>query len=332
MSATICAFVLTLSTLCGSRVVSGFLSPPKNVRLTSHNMNMVLKWEPPEGAASDVVYTVESINKFSSNIEVCSNISTTECDIGSHIDINVYGKYESRVRAQSGAESSLWVKSNTIVPDKDTVIGSPSVSLFPNEGAIEVSITDPVFATSSLRDVYQSAVYTITYWKADEKKEVWNISDIQQNRVVLNDLDPQTKYCVQVQIQIKIAQNSNPSKPSAPICENTTHEEGPQWVAAVVTFVFMVMAVTLVVVTVVYRKKISHFLCPKDTLPQHFKEYLLEPPKSSIYLAMRNSHPPEEIYHQVSIVTYGKTMEEGRPLEVAGNFYSREPVVTVRER
>ena len=42
--------------------------------------------------------------------------------------------------------------------------------------------------------------------------------------------------------------------------------------AAVVTFVVMAMSVALVVVLVVYRKHISHFLCPKDTLPQHFKE------------------------------------------------------------
>lgn len=42
--------------------------------------------------------------------------------------------------------------------------------------------------------------------------------------------------------------------------------------AAVVTFVVMAVAVTVVVVTVVYWKKISVFLCPKDTLPQHFKE------------------------------------------------------------
>lgn len=42
--------------------------------------------------------------------------------------------------------------------------------------------------------------------------------------------------------------------------------------AAVVTFVVMAMAVALVVVAVVYRKSISHFLCPKDALPQHFKE------------------------------------------------------------
>lgn len=49
-------------------------------------------------------------------------------------------------------------------------------------------------------------------------------------------------------------------------------EEAAPWVAAIVTFVFMAMAVALVVVAVVYRERISNFLCPKDALPQHFKE------------------------------------------------------------
>ena len=45
-----------------------------------------------------------------------------------------------------------------------------------------------------------------------------SISNIQQNRVVLNELDPWTKYCVQVQILTE----RNPSNPSAVVCESTT--------------------------------------------------------------------------------------------------------------
>lgn len=42
--------------------------------------------------------------------------------------------------------------------------------------------------------------------------------------------------------------------------------------AALVTFFVMALAVALVAVTVVYHKTITHFLCPKDALPPHFKE------------------------------------------------------------
>ncbi|XP_062287862.1 interleukin-10 receptor subunit beta-like [Scomber scombrus] len=323
MSATICAFILTFSTLCGSRVVSGVLNPPRNVRHTSFNMDLVLLWDPPEEAPEGLVYTVQYKTIKTTYTEVCTNVSTPKCDFKSHV--YAYGKYTSQVRAQAGDEISPWVETNQTFLDKITVIGSPNVSLFSSGATIEVSITDPVFATSSLRSVYVRATYNITYWKEGEEEKTI-ISNLEQNRVVLNDLVPWTKYCVQVQIDT----NRDPkfSEPSTAICESTTDDEEPPWVAAVVTFVAMAMTVSLVVVAVVYRKMIYNFLCPKDTLPQHFKEYLLEPPNSPMYLAMRNSHPPEEVYHQVSIIPDGKTVEEGRPLEAAGTNCSRQQPVT----
>lgn len=303
MSAALCAFILTVSALCGSRVVSGVLSVPTNVRLTSYDMNLVLRWDPPERPVRDLVYTTEYKPSVADYRVGCVNISTLECDFTRlNISIFQYGKYTGRVRALSGTESSAWMESNRITLDKDTIIGSPNVSLISNGATIEVIIKDPVFAISSLRNVYNMATYNVTYWKDGQKEKARSISDKQQTRVVLTDLDPWTKYCVQVQI----ITDRNPSKPSTVVCESTATEEAP-WVAAMVTFVVMAVAVALVVVAVVYRKRVSHFLCPKDALPQHFKEDLLTPPNSYMYLAMRNSHPPEEIYHQVSIIADSRT-------------------------
>lgn len=39
--------------------VLGILSRPTNVRLTSDNMNLVLRWSPPEGASRNLLYTAE---------------------------------------------------------------------------------------------------------------------------------------------------------------------------------------------------------------------------------------------------------------------------------
>ncbi|XP_071341642.1 interleukin-10 receptor subunit beta-like isoform X2 [Trachinotus anak] len=206
------------------------------------------------------------------------------------------------------------------------IIGSPNISLFSNGATIEVSIKDPVFAVSSLRNVYISATYNISYWKDGQKEKAKHISNVQQNRVVLSDLDPRTKYCVQVQINTE--SNPHPSKPSGVVCASTTREDAP-WVAAVLTFVLMAVGVALVVVLVVYRESISVFFCPKDALPQHFKEYLLAPPNSTIYLAMRNSHPPKEVYHQISILADHRTEEEGCPLEAARTTCSKQPDISV---
>ncbi|XP_070694070.1 interleukin-10 receptor subunit beta-like [Pempheris klunzingeri] len=330
MSAATCVFVL-LSTLCGSTVVSGLLHRPTNVHLTSYNMDLVLKWGAPEGAASSVVYTAEYRSTVSNYRAGCVNISHLECDFSRlNTSISQYGKYSGRVRAQLGAESSDWVESNQINLDKDTVIGSPSVSLFSNGATIDVSITDPVFAVSTLRNAYSIATYNITYWKDGQEEKATSLSNIQQNRVILSELDLWTKYCVKVRINTE--RNHKGSNPSRTVCERTTSNEGVPWVAAVVTFVVMAIAVILVVVTVVYRKSISHFFCPKDALPQHFKEYLLAPPNSSMYLVTCNSQPPEEIYHQVSIIADNRPVEEGCASETEGTSFHKQSDIAVVER
>nr|UYL69178.1 interleukin 10 receptor beta [Nibea albiflora] len=323
MSATTCAFILTFSTLCGPRVVSGVLSGPTNVRLTSYNMDLVLRWDPPEGAPSGLLYTTEYYNPVTKSKPGCVDIPSLECDFTSlNLSISEHGKYTGKVRAQLGQERSAWVESNQITLDKETIIGPPNVTLLSNGDAIEVSIKDPVFKISAFRNIFTYATYNITYWKDGQAGKAKSMKDIRQNREVLNDLDLWTMYCVQVQIETD--RNFN-SKPSRAVCERTTTKEEAPWVAAVVIFVFLAVVVILVVVAVVYRKSISHFLCPKDALPQ----YLVAPPNSSMYIAIRNSHPPEELYDQVRIVADNQAVEEGCPPEAAGTNHSKEPDISV---
>lgn len=51
--------------------------------------------------------------------EGCVNVSILECDLTS-FGISVYGNYVGRVRVLLGSESSAWVESNHIMPDKDS--------------------------------------------------------------------------------------------------------------------------------------------------------------------------------------------------------------------
>ncbi|XP_008277678.1 interleukin-10 receptor subunit beta-like [Stegastes partitus] len=292
----ICAVVLVVSALCGTTVVSQLLSGPSNVHLTSHNMDLVLRWEPPEGAAGGLLYTTE---------------------------------YRSVAFYFSCEKTCFLSTFTTLLFYFSAFIGPPTVSLFSSGATLEVGIQDPVFMISALRNVYNGATYNITYWKKDQNEKARSIYNIQQNRLVLNDLEPRTKYCVQVQINTD--RNPNPSQPSSIICENTANEQETPWVAAVVAFVTMAVAVTLVVVAVVYWKSISQFLCPKDALPLHFKESLLAHPNSTMYLAMQSSHPVEEIYHPISIIAGDRTVEEGDPLEAAGSSCGQQSDVIVEE-
>uniref|UniRef100_A0A3B4ZEQ0 Fibronectin type-III domain-containing protein n=1 Tax=Stegastes partitus TaxID=144197 RepID=A0A3B4ZEQ0_9TELE len=226
-------------------VVSQLLSGPSNVHLTSHNMDLVLRWEPPEGAAGGLLYTTEYSHTINTTFFCCINAFYFSCE-----------------------KTCFLSTFTTLLFYFSAFIGPPTVSLFSSGATLEVGIQDPVFMISALRNVYNGATYNITYWKKDQNEKARSIYNIQQNRLVLNDLEPRTKYCVQVQINTD--RNPNPSQPSSIICENTANET--PWVAAVVAFVTMAVAVTLVVVAVVYWKSISQFLCPKDALPLHFKE------------------------------------------------------------
>nr|XP_033473227.1 uncharacterized protein LOC117251233 isoform X3 [Epinephelus lanceolatus] len=136
MSASICAFALTFSTLCGSRVVSGVLSTPTNVHLTSYNLNLVLRWDSPEQPASSLIYTTEYKSTVTDYKVGCVNISTLECDFTMCPNISVfeYGKYRGRVRAQLGTESSAWVESNQITLDRDTPPPPPPPVSAPSKG------------------------------------------------------------------------------------------------------------------------------------------------------------------------------------------------------
>nr|XP_057938430.1 interleukin-10 receptor subunit beta-like [Doryrhamphus excisus] len=308
--------VLVLFILGGSRAV---LNTPSNVRLTSINMNLVLRWDSsPESLTGGLLYTTEVKTSVTMYRVGCVNTSTLECDFSSlKFPLSMYGTYTARVHAQQEAESSPWVESNNITMDIDTIIGSPNVSLFSNGATIDVTIEDPVFALSTLRDVYSTATYNITYWKDDQSEKARSISSL-QNRVILSKLDLWTKYCVQVQINAgeMTKGNSKLSIPSSTVCESTTTEPEAPWVPALVTFFIMTLTVTLVVIAVVYRKTISHLLCPQDVLPSH----LLETQNSLHDWTTKISDQPEEIYKSVRVIADNESTEKQKVVGRGGVF------------
>lgn len=110
-------------------------------------MDLVLRWDPPEGAAAGVLYTAElrwvmgkpqvSHTRTHThlhthicvstppprskvrNFTVCVNTSSTSCDF-SRLNFSVYGRYTGWVTALLGDESSGWANSNRVIPDMDS--------------------------------------------------------------------------------------------------------------------------------------------------------------------------------------------------------------------
>lgn len=52
------------------------------------------------------------------------------------------------------------------------IIGPPNVTLLSVGTAIEVSIRNPKFAISTLKDVYSFHTYNVTYWKDGKMDQV----------------------------------------------------------------------------------------------------------------------------------------------------------------
>ncbi|XP_043987611.1 interleukin-10 receptor subunit beta-like [Gambusia affinis] len=311
MSAAVCVFILTLSTLIG--VVLGVLSSPTNVQVTSRNLNLILSWDPPAEAPNGLIYTTEFKSSIGLYNPGCINITTFQCEL-SNFSITSYGTYSGKVRALLGEEASPWVESKSITLDLETQISPPSVSLLPVSQTLEVSIKDPEFIISSLRNVYSKVSYNITYWKEGQENQAETLSNVHQDRVVLKKLDPSTKYCVQV--RIVTLRNKSPIEPSGVLCERTSDTDNSPVVAAVVACVLIAVAVAVTTLAVVKWKSISHFLWPKVSLPLHFEKSLLTTPESSVCLI---TQPTEEIA-PLSIIT----VEEGSPEGTKETSYSKQ--------
>ncbi|XP_041721827.1 interleukin-10 receptor subunit beta isoform X1 [Coregonus clupeaformis] len=288
-------FVKLCLTLHGMTAVLAELPSPSNIRINSVNMGLVLEWDAPQNHTENITYRAEYRSLVSSYLVVCWNTTAQSCDFTSHL--NQYGVYNFQVRAERKGDTSHWMVTKQFVMDKHTTLGPPGVTLVSSGADIEVSIKDPVLRISEFKDIYSHATFNITYWKEGQEEKAKRTNDTQLRKVVLA-LEPWTRYCVQVwAYTLRFSKHSQPSNVT---CESTGKGNDRPWVVALV----MAVAVALLALAFWYCYWVVHFLRPKDKLPEHFTELLLDPPCSSI-LAMQSSPQPEKVYHKVSIMPGG---------------------------
>ncbi|KAK3543340.1 hypothetical protein QTP70_018066 [Hemibagrus guttatus] len=285
--------------LCFGSGLTDDVPPPQNLRHKSENLGLVLEWDPPQtSTAKDYRYTAEykSWNLFSA---VCVNVSSLSCDFTN--EVTPYGTYTLRVRTELNGKSSAWVEITCEPLETITVIGAPHVTLQSRRGKMEVDITEPVLRKSTLKDFYTIIAYKIHYWIEGKMKEVQSVD---QSRVMLTKLLPDTRYCVQVEI---VMDQNKTSLPSNTACEmNTASDEVASWLIAVVllvSFLVTLISVVLIFLAVCFGYRGIRFLHPRAKIPEHFKQYLTERPSSAMLLAMQNSAQPKEPYHEISIIT-----------------------------
>ncbi|XP_046902678.1 interleukin-10 receptor subunit beta-like isoform X1 [Hypomesus transpacificus] len=215
MKAAFCIPIVLLFFMDGG--VLAELPPPINVRIDSINMELVLQWDAALNTTDNITYTAEYRGFYPPYKVMCGNITELRCDFSSVLQ--PFGVYSFRVRAELQGEGSPWVEISNFVMDEHTEIGPPSVILNASGINIEVTIMDPVFRIKTFRDVYTMASYNITYWEKDHKDKAVHMSDIEQPRMVLPDLESWTSYCVQA--QVKTLRLNKLSQPSGVVCETT---------------------------------------------------------------------------------------------------------------
>ncbi|XP_060785115.1 interleukin-10 receptor subunit beta-like [Neoarius graeffei] len=309
--------ILTLITsilFCFGSVFTDEVPPPRNLEIKSENLGLVLDWDPPQSTTEkDFRYTAEykSWNSFKA---MCKNESSLSCDFTS--DVTPFGTYTLRVRTELNGKSSVWIEIECQPLEKITVIGAPVVKLQSRRGKMEVDIIKPALRKSSFKDVYAKILYCIRYWTEGQKEVEEELVD--QSRVMLMNLLPEVRYCMQVEIRLNDGKYSLPSNIT---CEmNTASDEVESWLITVVLFVsFLVtlLSVLLIFLAVWYGYRGIRFLHPPAKLPEHFKQYLSERPISSILLAMQNSAEPKELYHEFSIITAQEVPPEFKQKESA---------------
>ncbi|KAJ8386796.1 hypothetical protein AAFF_G00167450 [Aldrovandia affinis] len=295
-------------------VVLAMLPVPKNVRVTSINMGVVLEWDTTHPSSSNHTYTAEyRTSGLSRNFStVCQDQTALRCDFTAVIV--PYGIYTFRVRTESQGNTSRWARSAEFFPDRDTWIGAPAVKLTSTEGNIRVDIQNPVMKVKTLGEIYSRVAYHIRYWKQGKEGEVTVMNDMEQPGLLLNQLEDWSKYCVQAQVFIKHYNKSG--EPSKATCETTTTDGKvePREIAVVLVVSFLVVTVTVPLLFLMAWRcyRVLKFLFPTAKLPEHLKQYLMEPPHPWIFLVMQNSSQLEEQCHEVSIISESPLLEGER--------------------
>ncbi|MGH0118643.1 UNVERIFIED_CONTAM: hypothetical protein FKN15_047623 [Acipenser sinensis] len=184
-------------------------------------------------------------------------------------------------------------------------IGPPSdVKLKSRSGFLDINISDPLMKIKdkTLHNTFDNILYLVSYWKNTSREEVKTIRS-EQTFLVLENLEPWSTYCVQVQISVSF---NNTGEPSRPVCEKSTSEgKTPGWMIAVILICSLV-AVAAVILCLFfvgfYTYKTVHFFFPSCNLPEHYKELLTKTPNSYAFLDIQNNKELDEVFDEISIV------------------------------
>ncbi|XP_066115603.1 interferon alpha/beta receptor 1 isoform X1 [Saccopteryx bilineata] len=147
----------------------------------------------------------------------CQYITSTKCDFSS-LKKYAYEQIKLRVRAEEGNDTS-WCAPVSFIPYNQAHIGPPKVHLEAEDKAIILNISPPGTEESVMWKMDRSNFkYSIVIWKNSSSVKTIEITS---SRITINDLSPETTYCLKVKAGLLLKRTSIYS----PVyCINTTVE------------------------------------------------------------------------------------------------------------
>ncbi|KFU99663.1 Interferon alpha/beta receptor 1, partial [Tauraco erythrolophus] len=185
------------------------LKSPQDIQVNVVNTNFTLRWN-YTGNDTNVTFSAEYC--WFKNLETketewkelsgCQNVTRTECDFSSAIT-EYYDKYHVRVRAERREEVSPWSSIFEMIPYFIAQIGPPEIELQSTNGVIKIKVSPPEANQDQKMWIDHILFkYNLVIWENSSNAELRSQSIFPID--VIDDLAPDTTYCLKVQATIPL--------------------------------------------------------------------------------------------------------------------------------
>ncbi|XP_034549740.1 interleukin-10 receptor subunit beta-like [Notolabrus celidotus] len=238
------------------------LPAPENLSMNSKNFHHLLRWDPGPGTpAEGTQYEVfGSVNR--NKWKPLGKTPTTSLKV----KLNTNKKYNLSVQASYNQSSSKMSRSVTFEAFSDTRIGPAEVFLSGCGNCLTVNISlpepDPSSKVSDLYRLYDPSFKVL--WK--KRGDPQNVLETKNRSFMLPNLEKGVEYCIQVEPDIRVNKNTEPSTWSCAFTSILEPSKVPVFVGVAAALLILVTGVIIVVMFSLYY---SGFLCKlKANLPR----------------------------------------------------------------
>ncbi|NXT26913.1 INAR1 protein, partial [Syrrhaptes paradoxus] len=185
------------------------LKSPQDIQVYAVNTNFTLRWN-YTGNDTNVTFSAEyqwfedsGTNETEwKELPGCQNVTHRECDFSSAIT-KYYDTHHVRIRAERREEVSPWSSTFEIIPYFTAQIGPPGIELQSTNGVIKIKVSPP--EANQDRKMWIAPLsfkYNLLIWENSSNAEFRSQSIFPTD--VINDLAPDTMYCLKVQATLPL--------------------------------------------------------------------------------------------------------------------------------